>query len=120
MNNILLESVVQQINENSSGSSAEFASLILPLVTKIYPKSLVSQICDVEVVKSPIAKIAALYSLYTGEGSSAETNTHIDSSFIIVIDDATGLAVDDTITISTSTFKIRYIEDLKILISRKV
>jgi len=119
MNNILLESVVQQINENSSGSSAEFASLILPLVTKIYPKSLVSQICDVEVVKSPIAKIAALYSLYTGEGSSAETNTHIDSSFIIVIDDATGLAVDDTITISTSTFKIRYIEDLKILISRE-
>lgn len=110
-NNLLLESNAIQINENSTSvDSATFGSLILPLVTKIYPKSLVAQICDNQVLKSSQAKVAALYSLYTGDGSSAETNTHIDNSFLIIVDDGTGLNVDDIITISTSTFTIRYLE----------
>lgn len=119
MKNKLLESQLENIHENTSVSSAEYASLVLPLVKKIYGKSLISQIADIQPTKSPIAKVAALYSLYSGDGNSAENNTHIDNSYIIVVDNTTGLSIDDIITIGTSTFKIHYIEDLKLLISRE-
>ena len=115
MNNILLESLAQQINENSSTSAAEFAPMILPLVKKLYLDSLVAQIADVVPLKAPTGKIPALFSVYSGSGSSAETHTHPDSSFLIVVTsntNPTSTWITDTATdtIGTSDFILRYIE----------
>ena len=82
------------------------------MIKKLYLDSLIGQIADLQPMKSPVGKIAALYSVYSGLGSSAETNTPPDGSFLIITHDITdpGLAVDSTFSIGGSTFKVRDIE----------
>jgi hypothetical protein len=64
----------------TSSDVGQYAPLILPLVQKIYPDSLVSQIASVQPTTSPVAKISSLFSIYTGQGSNNDNDIHIDGN----------------------------------------
>jgi len=124
-----IEMMLEQLEQNflkesalsSSADSSVFAQLILPLLKKIYLDSLISQVADVQPLKGPVGKIASLFSTYSGSGSSAETNTHPDSSFLIVVEeDVSSMSVDDVLTADSdsSEFTIRFIEGKKLLVAR--
>lgn len=110
------------LKENTTGSvEGRFEPLIMPLIKKLYLDCLICQIADVQPLTSPTGKIGALYSTYSGSGSSAETGAHPDSSFIVVIEeDISALSVGDTLTLDSdsSTFDILYIEEQKVLVAR--
>ncbi|NCP97692.1 hypothetical protein GW796_05555 [archaeon] len=84
---ILAESMHQNFLKESGTSEdiGKYAPLILPLVQKIYPESLVNQIASVQPIKSPIGKVAALYSIYTGSGSNNDNNIHLENSRIFTV-----------------------------------
>ena len=71
---------------------ATYGPLILPLLKKIYPESLVEQIASVQPTKSPVAKIAALFTTYTGDNSNNNNNIHLDNSRLITVTSAAGSA----------------------------
>lgn len=120
------------LKENESSQMAPIAPLILPLLTKLYNESIIPQIADVQPLTAPVGKVAALYTVYSGSGSSAETHTHPDSSFILILPNvapATTWTPDvTTVTFSGSDFMTRYVEEdkdvsgnaiVKILVSRE-
>lgn len=116
----LNESTDGSSDNNTSTVAGQFGPLIIPLIKKIYVESLISQVADVQPLTSPVGKVAALIATYSGEGSSAESNLHPDNSFLIRVADVTGLNVLDVLTASdASTFKIHYIEDKSLLVSRE-
>jgi hypothetical protein len=110
--------LTEQVSNNTlkestqSGDSASFAALILPLIEKIYTESLIAQVADTQPLKGPTGRVAALYSTYGGTGNSAETNTHPDSSYILVLTgNASGWAIDGApITFSGDSYITRYVE----------
>lgn len=121
MNTDKAQILAEKINHNittlmeSTGSAdmAAYAPIIVPLLHKLYTEALISQIADVQELKSPVGKVPCLFSVYSGLGSSAETSTHPDTSFLIVVPDTTTSTtwiIDDVITIGTSTFSVRYFE----------
>lgn len=78
------ESLQQNLlKENTSSDVGKYEPLILELVKKIYPESLVGQIASVQPTNSPVAKISALYSLYTGDDSNNNNELHLDNSRIV-------------------------------------
>ena len=96
---------------DTSTVGGEFAQLILPLVKKIYPDSLIAEIADIQPLSAPMAKVGALYSLYTGDDNSALTNTHVFNSFVVSTPTA-GVAVNDVWTGYGATYTVRYVEEV--------
>ena len=96
---------------DTSTVGGEFAQLILPLIKKIYPDSLVAEIADIQPLSAPMAKVGALYSLYTGNDNSALTNTHVFNSFVVSTPTA-GVSVDDEWTGYGATYTVRYVEEV--------
>jgi hypothetical protein len=96
---------------DTSTVGGEFAQLILPLIKKIYPDSLVAEIADIQPLSAPMAKVGALYSLYTGSDNSALTNTHVYNSFVVSTPTA-GVTVNDEWTGYGSTYTVRYLEEV--------
>lgn len=89
MDKLILEGILEQnvLNENTSAEVGQYAPLILPLVKKIYPDTLVSQIAAVQPTTSPVAKIASLYAMYTGDASNNENELHIENSRLVSFDE---------------------------------
>jgi Major capsid protein Gp23 len=111
---VLCEQIgANMLKENTSDMMSPVAPLIVPLLKKLYIDSLIGQIADVQPINSPVGKVAALFSTYAGSGSSAETDTHPDSSFLIIIPKpVAALTVDvSTQAIGGDTFTVRYFED---------
>lgn len=94
---------------NTATVGGEFAQLILPLIKKIYPDSLIAEIADIQPLSAPAAKVGALYSLYTGYDNSAIENTHVFNSFLVVTTTA-GVSLYDTWTGYGATYTVRYFE----------
>jgi len=126
-----IEMLIEQVATNtlkesvSSGDVAQIGALISPLIKKIFTTSLISQVCDVQPLTGPIGRIATLFSMYSGEGSSAETGTQPDTSYIVYTSPAAsglGLSVGDTVTedSSSDTFKVVHIEGEKLLLALSV
>lgn len=116
---IIKESTDGSSDNNTSTVSGQFAPLILPLVKKLYAEALLPQIADVQPMTSPVGKVAALLSVYSGsEGSTAQSNLHPLDSFLLAVNDTTGLSVEDILTAADGTeFKIHYIEENRLLVS---
>jgi len=91
MKQIIQETLGDLLHQNylkestSSTDVGKYEPLILSLVKKIYPESLVAQIASIQPTSSPVAKISALYSLYTGSDSNNTNEIHIDNSRIVTI-----------------------------------
>lgn len=111
LNESLKQNVIKE--SNVSGDIGQYGPLIIPLVQKIYPESLVNQIASVQPTSSPIAKIAALYSIYTGDGSNNDNNIHLENSRIITVSSADGalFTVGDTGAVGANTFTVFYKEN---------
>lgn len=113
---LLVESIEKNILRESATSSdiAGYAPLLVPLLKKLYTESLINQIADIQELTSPMGKVAALFAVYSGSGSSAETNTHPMSSFLVILPNSapatTWVADTTTVSFGSSTFKCRYVE----------
>jgi hypothetical protein len=92
-----------------SSDIGQYGPLILPLVQKIYPESLVAQIASVQPTTSPIAKIAAMYSSYSGQ----DENIVMDNSWIVSIPAVTPgtINVGDTGANLSAGFTVFYVEN---------
>lgn len=114
---ILAESLHQNFLKESGTSEdiGKFAPLILPLVQKIYPESLVNQIASVQPINSPIGKVAALYSIYTGDASNNDNNIHLENSRIFTFPASAdaNLIVGSTGASGGNSFTIFYKETAK-------
>lgn len=97
-NNLALIAETMQTNiKESAGNSADIASfytLNTNLLTKIYPDTLVSQIASIQPSRSPVCKIAALYSSYSGTGSNNADDVHYGNSLIITVSEADAALLD--------------------------
>ena len=100
---LIVETLKDNSLKESSGSTAmaPWEPLIYPLLNHLYNEMLITQIADVQPTKSPSAKIAALYSIYTGDKSLSD-GIHLETSRIIALDDTTGIAVGDSLTFSAA------------------
>ena len=110
-NEILAESMTNNLIRESGGVAADigqYAPMILPLIQKIYPDSLVSQIASVQPSHSPVAKIAALYTMYSGQ----DVNITLDNAWIVTVPVGIGsqLNIGDVCTNATSQFTVAYME----------
>lgn len=87
LNEFLSHTLYQNYLKESSTSQdiGKYEPLITNLVKKIYPESLVAQIASIQPTSSPIAKIATLYSLYTGNDSNNNNEIHLENSRIVTI-----------------------------------
>lgn len=112
---LLIEKMEQAVLAENTTSSVEgkFSPLIMPLIKKVYIDSLIPQIADFQPLTSPHGIIGALFSVYSGEGSSAETFAHPDSSYIIeVSEDISAVNVNDVWTApDASTFSVVYADE---------
>jgi hypothetical protein len=73
-NQILYDNVLKE--GSGMGDMAQYEPLIMPIITKLYPQTLVSQIADVQPMSGPVGRIAALFTVYTGNGN--QINNRID------------------------------------------
>lgn len=95
-NNFLREST-------QAGDANPYAPLVMELVKKIYPETLVSQIADVQPISAPYGRVAALYNYYTGDDNSYNNDAFLTNTKLIAIDGNPGLVVGDTYALTTST-----------------
>lgn len=102
-NNLLRESTI-------SGDVAAFNSLNMPLVKKIYPDMLTTQICDVQPLSAPRGIIAALFSYYK---PTADVN--LENGRIIELSDVVGLTVGQVVVVGATTWEIQYIDKTSVL-----
>lgn len=113
-NEFLAECLYQNVlkESNTSADIGKYAPLILPLVQKIYPESLVNQIASVQPTTSPLAKVAALYTIYTGDGSNNDNNIHLENSRIFTVPASADalFTIDSTGASGTNTFTVFYKE----------
>lgn len=95
-----------------TGDISQFPELIKPILYKVYTESLVSEIADIQPLKSPVGKVYTLFSSYGGN-----TGEHMNStnSTIIVLS-ANTLSVGDPVSTLTGTGTVEYSEDNKILV----
>ena len=91
---------------------SQFPELIKPILYKVYTESLVSEIADIQPLKSPVGKVYTLFSSYGGN-----TGEHMNStnSTIIVLS-ANTLSAGDSVSTLTGTGTVEYSEDNKILV----
>ena len=73
-NKVLYDNVLRE--GSGTGDMAQYEPLIMPIITKLYPQTLVSQIADVQPLSTPVGRVAALFTVYTGNDN--EPNNRID------------------------------------------
>ncbi len=95
-----------------TGDISQFPELIKPILYKVYTESLVSEIADIQPLKSPVGKVYTLFSSYGGKSGE-----HINSinSTIIVLSENT-LVLGDSVSTATGTGTVEHSEDNKILV----
>lgn len=95
-----------------TGDISQFPELIKPILYKVYTESLVSEIADIQPLKSPVGKVYTLFSSYGGKNGE-----HINSinSTIIVLSENT-LVLGDSVSTATGTGTVEHSEDNKILV----
>ncbi len=105
--------LVQKLTETASDDVGQFPEFIGPLLYKVYTKSLMSEIADIQQLTSPVGRVYTLYSSYGGSDSE-----HINdsNSSIVVVSDGSGLSLEDTLTSTTGTGVIKYIEGNNLLV----
>lgn len=97
------------LNEsNVTADIAPFATLMTDIIYRVYSNSLVGEIADVQPLTTPSGKIGTLYSTYTGKDGQSHNNANIK---VIRISDVTGYSENGTLSTSTGTAKILYIEN---------
>ena len=101
------ERVLNSLNESSAKDIAPFADLMGDIIYKVYSKSLVGEIADVQPLTSPLGKIGTLYATYTGKDDMTLNKTNIK---VIKLSDITGYDEDSIITTASGTSKVLYIE----------
>lgn len=112
--NAYIQMVMERIERNllrestTSADAAQFAKLNLPLVKKIYPDMLASQICDVQPLHGPKGIISAMFTYYKPTSS-----VDLENARIFEVDDTSGLAVNQVVVIGATTWTIQYIDDPK-------
>src|SRR5574344_537843 len=89
------ERVLNSLNESSAKDIAPFADLMGDIIYKVYSKSLVGEIADVQPLTSPVGKIGTLYATYTGKDDMTLNKANIK---VIKLSDSTGYAEDSIIT----------------------
>ena len=81
---------------------------LAPLLYKVYTKSLVSQIADIQPLTGPYAKVFALIASYGGRDSD---NLSKDNSIILGLSTIGTFAIDGTLSTATGNGTIVYIEN---------
>jgi hypothetical protein len=95
-NNFLREST-------QTGDVPPFAPLVMELVKKIYPETLVSQIADVQPISAPYGKVAALYNYYTGDDNNYQNDAFLSNTKLIAISDDPGLVIGTSYVLITDS-----------------
>lgn len=111
-----LNEKINSLLETNAGDIGQFPELIKPLLYKIYTESLVSEIADVQQLNSPSGRVFSLFSNYGGRDND---DLNSKNSVIITLSDTAdnlGLAIDDTLSTSTGTGKIVYVENDGLLV----
>jgi Major capsid protein Gp23 len=108
------ESVIDNFNESTVTSDiAQFPNLMSKIMRKVYTKSLVGELGDIQPLTGPIGKVATVFSGYGGRENSG---LRLETSAMISVTDSTGLQVDDVISTANATAQIEYIDGNNILI----
>jgi len=104
---MVVERVQQNLlrESNTSADAATFAKLNLPLVKKIYPDMLASQICDVQPLHGPRGIISALFSYY-----KPTEDVNLENARIFEVDTTAGLVTGQIQVIGATTWQIEYID----------
>jgi hypothetical protein len=97
-----------------SGDIGVFADLIIPIVFRIYTQSLVSEIADVQQLKSPVGKIMALFAYYAGRDS--DDITYNNTTIVTLSNSTNSFVVDGTISTATGSGTIVYKEGANLLV----
>jgi hypothetical protein len=95
------------LNETVTSDIAPFTSLLSDIIYKTYSKSLVGDIADVKPLTTPVGKIGTLYSVFT---ANVDLNTDKRNIKVLKIDNTNGYSIGDTISTSTGSAKILFME----------
>lgn len=95
-----------------TGDISQFPELIKPILYKVYTESLVSEIADIQPLKSPVGKVYTLFSSYGGKNGEHINSTN---STIIVLSENT-LITGDSVNTATGAGTVEHSEDNKILV----
>ena len=107
------DNLAKKIDETSSASSLSgYQNLLTQINTKVYSNTNIKHFCSVVEADTPKGQIPVMIDVITSDSSN------INNTIILSLDNATGLAIDDTITGDTSgaTATIIYIEDTLVLV----
>lgn len=102
----------KMLNETTSGDISQYPELVKPILYKVYTESLISEIADIQPMKSPVSKIYTLFSSYGGD-DGVQTNS--ENSSIVVLDN-NEYAIGDALTTATCVGEVIYSEDNKLLV----
>jgi hypothetical protein len=125
-NQILYNNVLKE--GSGVGDMAQYEPLIMPIITKLYPQTLVSQIADVQPLSTSSGRIAALYTVYTGNdngqnnridmvGWTGTRNVWYETSRVIAVpgDFTAGLPSGTALTTDTGgSFTVLYAETIAV------
>lgn len=113
INTDIVDNLVDSLNETSTVDVGQFPQMVKPLLYKVYTDSLVSQFADIKQLTTPVGRVFTLFSNY---GGSDTDDLNSDNSSIVTVLDASGLAVDDTLTTLTGTGTLIYKEGNVLLV----
>jgi hypothetical protein len=109
---ILKENLTESSNGTTTADIATFGPLNMELISKIYPDTLVSQIANIQPSKSPVCKIAAIYSNYTGSASNNAENVHYTNSLVIAVSGAGSMTYGASAAVSGVPYVVVYAEQI--------
>lgn len=107
------ENVNQSLNETVSADIAQFPNLISKIISKVYSKSLVGEIADIQPLTGPVGKVATVFSGYGGRPTS---DVKLSNSIVVKVLDSTGFTVGGNIITSSASGVIEYIENNNMLV----
>lgn len=105
------------VESSLSGDIASFTPILIPMTRRIYPALISNVIAGVQPLSMPTGYIYGLQYRYTGSGTAPISP--VDKGQILVLNTITGVHVGDTITQSTTTGTVLYMEanTTKVLVS---
>jgi hypothetical protein len=115
---LLNEALRQNFLKESSNTTdmGGWEPLIVPLIEKLYPETLVSQIADIQPINGPVGKVAAIYAFYTGDKNDVFQEAYLENTKIIAVNAVSGdqFVVGNTYQVSGAavTAKILYTENV--------
>lgn len=110
-----LGEAVQANGGTRTGDVAKYDPVLIPMIRRIMPSLIGPEIFGTQPLQAPTGLIFALRASYAND---ADNYLKRSNSIIIVVDDATGISVGDTLTGSDSgaTGTVRYMEGNKLLV----